>query len=136
VPFDEIGARHEGTIWAHLGLGETALAQGDTFLATTHFTLSLVLCRDLGDPEGVSFCLAGFAGISVLNKEPERAAWLWGAAEALRQSIGTREAPASHATHERLKAEVRQQLGEDVFNAKWAEGQAVSGENAIVEAIG
>jgi len=59
---------------------------------------------------------------------------LWGAAEALRQSIGTREAPASQAAHERLKAEVRKQLGEAVFNAKWAEGQSASLEQANTEA--
>jgi hypothetical protein len=83
---------------------------------------------------GVSWCLAGLAGVAALDEEPERAAWLWGAAEALRKSIGVREAPASHATHERLKAEVRKQLGDKVFNAKWAEGQSASMEQAIAEA--
>jgi tetratricopeptide (TPR) repeat protein len=136
VPFNEIGTRHEGIIWAHQDLGVTALAQGDATLAVKYFMFSLELCRSLGEPVGTAWCLAGFAGIAALNEEPERAAWLWGAAEALRLVLNVREAPASHAIYERLKAGVRQHLGEDVFNAKWAEGQAVSVDNAIVEAIG
>jgi hypothetical protein len=88
----------------------------------------------LGDRAGISWCLAGLAGVAALGEEPERAAWLWGAAEALRQSIGARRAPAARATHERLQAEVRKQLGEDTFNTKCAEGQTASVEQAIDEA--
>ncbi len=132
--FRQRGERWFGITWAHQGLGETALAQGNAGLAATHFGEALGLFHDSGDRPGVSWCLAGLAGVAALDEEPERAAWLWGAAEALRQSIGVREAPASHATHERLKAEVRKQLGEAVFNAKWIEGQAASMEQAIAEA--
>jgi predicted ATPase len=132
--FREVGLRWLGIPFAHQGLGETALAQGDASLAATHLAKALGFFYDLGDRAGVSWCLAGIAGVAALNEEPERAAWLWGAAEALRQSIGTREAPASHATHERLKNEVRKQLGQAMFHAKWAEGQSASVEEAVSEA--
>ena len=132
--FRQMGERWVGMPWAHQGLGEAALAQHDPLLAQAHFREALTLFDDLGDQAGTAWCLAGLAGTAALNEEPERAAWLWGAAEALRQSIGAREAPASHATHERLKAEVRNELGEAVFNTKWAEGQSASKEKAIVEA--
>jgi hypothetical protein len=82
-----------------------------------------------------AWCLAGLAGAATVNEEPERAAWLWGAAEALRQSIGAREAPASHATRERLLAQVREQLGEAAFAAHWAAGEAVSASEAIERAL-
>ena len=136
VLFDKIGARHEGTIWAHQSLGETALGQNDSTLATMHFTEALELSRDLGDRAGTAWCLAGLAGVAAVNEDPERAAWLWSAAEALRQSIGTREAPASRATRERLIAQAREQLGETAFAAKWAEGQKMTMEEAIAEALG
>jgi len=123
-----------GIIEALHCLGETSLAQGNQMISAKHFSESLTMAQKLGYRAGAAWCLAGMAGGAVLNEEPERAAWLWGAAEALRQSIGAREAPASRATHERLKAEVRNQLGEAVFNAKWAEGQAASVQQAIVEA--
>jgi tetratricopeptide (TPR) repeat protein len=123
-----------GIAWASQSLGETALAKGNAVLAATHLAEALGLFHDLGDRAGVSWCLAGLAGAAALNEEPERAAWLWGAAEALRQSIGARHAPAARVTRERLQAAVRQQLGEATFNAKWAEGQAASVEQAIAEA--
>jgi predicted ATPase/DNA-binding XRE family transcriptional regulator len=132
--FRQVGVRNEGTIWAHQSLGETRLAQGDAAPAIMQFTEALISCQDLGDRPGTAWCLAGLAGVAALNEEPERAAWLWGAAEALRQSIGARPAPAAHATHERLQDMVRKQIGEAAFNAKWAEGQAASVEQAIDEA--
>ena len=134
--FREYGAPDLGVAQALQSLGETALAQGDAALATTHFTEALMLCRDLGDRAGMAWCLAGLAGVAAVNEDPERAAWLWGAAEALRQSIGAREAPASRATRERLIAQARKQLGEAAFAAKWAEGQKMTMEEAIAEALG
>lgn len=80
------------------------------------------------------WCLAGLAGVAAVNEEPGRAAWLWGAAEALRQFIGVRKAPAARATHERFQTEVRHQLGEAAFNTRWAEDQSASMEQAINEA--
>jgi non-specific serine/threonine protein kinase len=133
--FRKIGPKHLGVPWAFQGLGETALAQGDTLLATKHLAEALTLFRDLGDQAGVSWCLAGLAGVAALEEDPERAAWLWGAAEALRQSIGARHAPAARLTHERLQSEARKQLGEEIFNTKWAEGQAASVEEAVIEAL-
>jgi non-specific serine/threonine protein kinase len=128
------GRKWMGVVEALHCLGETALSQGDAVLAGTHLVESLVLSQDLGERACIAWCLAGLAGVAALNEEPERAAWLWGAAEKLRQSIGAREAPATRATHERLKADVRAQLGDTVFNAKWAEGQSASVEAAIAEA--
>jgi tetratricopeptide (TPR) repeat protein len=131
----DIDPEYIGVPEANHSLGETALARGDTALAATCFEESLSLSRRIAVPKFQAWCLAGLAGVAALNEEPERAAWLWGAAEALRQSIGARPAPAARATHERLQAEVREQLGEAEFNAKWAEGQAASWEEALDKAL-
>jgi len=131
----EIDPEYIGVPEANHSLGETALARGDAALAATHFKESLTLSRQIEVPKFQAWCLAGLAGVAALDEEPERAAWLWGAAEALRQSIGARPAPAARATHEQLQAEVRKQLGEAVFNAKWAEGQAASWEQAVDKAL-
>jgi tetratricopeptide (TPR) repeat protein len=120
-----------GAAWAFHGLGETALAQGDAALATTHFTQALDYFRDLGDRAGLSWCLADLAGVAILDEEPKRAARLWGAADALRQKIGARSAPAARATRERLMAEAREQLGDEAFAADWAEGEKMTPEQAI-----
>ena len=73
--------------------------------------------------------------VPAVNEEPEPAAWLWGAAEALRQSIGAREAPASHDTHERLKAQAREQIGEAAFATQWAAGRTAPLTEAIERAL-
>ena len=129
------GAHNFGVAWAFQGLGETALAQGDAILAATQLTKALSLSRDLEDRAGMAWCLAGLAGAAVLDEEPERAARLWGAAEALRQSMGARPAPAARVTHERLLAAARQQLGETAFAAAWAIGQAKTPVQAIELAL-
>jgi hypothetical protein len=82
----------------------------------------------------VPWCLAGLAG-AVVVADPERASWLWGAAEALRLSIGARQAPAARATRERLMAVARAQLGEAAFAEAWAVGQAMTPEQAIELAL-
>jgi hypothetical protein len=129
--FHESAAQNRGNLgvaFAFHGLGETALAQGDAPLATAHLTEPLNLFRELGERAGVSWCLAGLAGAAVLDEDPERAARLWGTAEAVRQAIGCRPAPAARATRERLMAAARQQLGDVAFDAEWAKGQAVTVE--------
>jgi predicted ATPase/tetratricopeptide (TPR) repeat protein/DNA-binding XRE family transcriptional regulator len=116
-------------------LGETALAQGEPTLAITYFGKSLKLSREQGARLYTAWCLAGLAGVAALDEDPERAAQLWSAAEALRQSIGGRAAPASHAMHERLMAAAREQMGQPAFDAAWAEGQAMTTEQAIELAL-
>ncbi len=134
-PFRRLGQRHLGHVWAHQSLGETYLAEGEAPRAASHFAEALVMARDLGDRAATAWCLAGLAGAAAANEEPERAAWLWGAAEALRQSVGVREAPAAQATHERLKALAREQIGPAAFAAQWAAGAAVPVSEAIERAL-
>jgi predicted ATPase/DNA-binding XRE family transcriptional regulator len=119
-----------GVGWAHHGLGETALAQGEAGQATAQFVEGLGLFQELGDRAGMAWCLAGVAGASAAA-EPAQAAWLWGAAEALRLSIGAREGPISGATRERLMAQAREQLGEAAFAESWAAGRSATAEQAI-----
>jgi predicted ATPase len=132
---EEPEPEHMGIAWGLQSLGETALAEGKAALATEHLTHGLKISWGGGYRAETAWCLAGLAGVAALNEEPERAAWLWGAAENLRQSIGARPAPAARATHERLQVEVRKQLGEAAFNEKWVEGQAASMEQAIADAL-
>ena len=133
--FAHVGPRVTGYVWAHQSLGETTLAQGDARAALAHFTEALDVARDMGDREAIAWCLAGLAGAAALDEEPERGAWLWGAGEKLRLSLGVREAPCSHDTHERLKVQARQQIGEAAFNAEGAAGEAAALSEAIERAL-
>lgn len=133
--FREFKMHWIGVPHAYSGLGETALAQGKVALAAAHLTNALAAFHDVGSQQGISWCLAGLAGVAALDEQPERAAWLWGAGEALRKSIGSRPAPGVRATHEKLQATVCEQLGEAAFNAWWAEGGQASVRESVNRAL-
>ena len=120
------------------GLGECALGQGDPRLARTYFRhalASLLAYRANATAASTLWCLAGLASADALEGQPQRAAWLWGAAEHLRTSIGARPAPAARVTRERLMAAVREELGEAAFADAWAEGEAMSLDEALAYAL-
>ena len=60
---------------------------------------------------------------------------MFGAAEALQEVFFFILAPADRADHDRDLATVRAALGEAVFAAAWAEGQALTLEQVIAEAL-
>ncbi|MEN3309232.1 MAG: hypothetical protein V7603_5434 [Micromonosporaceae bacterium] len=78
--------------WVLVSLGLVAVRDGD---AGAHPLLhaGLLLRRDLGDREGMAVALEGLAGLHAPDR-PDRAAFLIGAAEALRSRCGTPIPPA------------------------------------------
>jgi hypothetical protein len=63
--------------------------------------------------------------------EPLWAAHLWGAAEALREAIGTPIPPVYRLAHERAVAKARAQFGNETFARAWAEGRTMTPEQAM-----
>ncbi len=124
----------------NLGLALTGLARltrtrGEPERATALFQESLTHRRAIGDMHGVAECLDGLAGIARVQGKPARATRLFGAAEALREAIGVRVSPSNRALSEPDLLAVRAALGQQAFAAAWAEGQALSLEAAIEEAL-
>jgi hypothetical protein len=80
--------------------------------------------------------LAGLAGVMGAQAQPLQAARLFGTVDAVRATIGvhTRD-PADRTEYERNVANVRAQLGAATFAAAWAEGQAMTLEEAVVDAL-
>ena len=68
--------------------------------------------------------------------QPERAVRLFGAAAALLDTLKASLAPADRNDYERTVATLRAQLGTQRFTAAWADGQALTLEQAIAYAIG
>jgi hypothetical protein len=75
--------------------------------------------------------LEGFAHVAGAEGDAERAARLFGAAEALREALGAPLPPVERAHYDRSVAATRAALGEEAFAAAWAEGRALSLEQAI-----
>ena len=59
------------------------------------------------------------------------AARLWGAAEVLRQAMGTPLPPVYRAHYEQAVASARKNLTEKAFAASWAQGRAMTPEQAF-----
>jgi tetratricopeptide (TPR) repeat protein len=124
-----------------LDLGKVAHAQGDNSRAAHYFAEGLALNRkhmSRGGAPGRDLeerGLEGLAGVAAAQEQPERAARLFGAAEALREVIGEPLAPAYRAAHERDVAAVRALLGDATFEAAWAEGRSMTLEQAIAYAL-
>ncbi len=84
---------------------------------------------------GMSWCLAGLGGVAALDEEPERAARMWGAAEALREAAGVAMWAADQVEYERQLAMLRAGMDAHTLSAAWAAGRALPSEQAIAEAL-
>jgi predicted ATPase/transcriptional regulator with XRE-family HTH domain len=126
-----------GIAAVQLSLGYLAQAQGEGPQATAYFAESLAQYRHMGHQEGISVCLAGFAGAIASIGQPMRAAQLFGAVEKLRAllSIGAIEQPIERASYEAGVASVRAQLDQETLAAAWAQGRAMTLEQALAYAL-
>jgi predicted ATPase/class 3 adenylate cyclase len=97
---------------------------------------SLTLNREIGSWEYFAFCLEGFAGLAGAKAQGERAARLWGAAEALRKTISAPLSIEGRLLFERSMVATRAQLGEAAWEAAFAEGRAMAPEEAAEYALG
>jgi len=83
----------------------------------------------------IGYCFEGLAAVLAFTGQPEAAAQLLGAAEALREGLGVELAPAERETHEETAAAIRSALGEEQFSAAWRRGRELSLEQAIAYAL-
>ncbi|HET9000843.1 MAG TPA: adenylate/guanylate cyclase domain-containing protein [bacterium] len=116
-------------------IGFVALQQGDYQYAVEVFMESLRLSREAGYRVTILMCLLGLADVFSALKQDDRAARLFAAAEALRAAIGHLLAPQDQAEYEGLLASARSRLGAAPFAAAWAEGRAMTLEQAIDYAL-
>jgi predicted ATPase len=116
-------------------LGTFAISQGDLPRAQTLLAESLPLHRDLRDTTGAAEGLEDMAWIAVARGEPRQAARLLGAAEALRDASGAARPEYLLALVDRTTTAAREALGMEEYEAAWAEGGALSWEQAIEAAL-
>ena len=109
--------------------GRLARTRGDVARAASLFTESLILRKKMGDKQGLAESLEAMA--SVAASQPEKAARVFGAAEALREAIGAPVPPVERPDYDRAVAAARAQLGEVAFSSGWAEGRAMTLEQAM-----
>ena len=141
--------RELGTKWgiglALHNLGYVAQQQGDVEGMAACFAESLHCFQESGSHGGLKIALAGLAGVATMQgqalaaqssaehagKQALRAARLFGAAEAIRQRVGH----AQLVLAEQNVAVARVLVDEAAWAAAWAEGQAMTLEQAVAYAL-
>jgi tetratricopeptide (TPR) repeat protein len=116
-------------------LGQVALHQDDCLRAVMLFQESIRTGQKIANRLMVAHGLAALAGAACVSEQPERAARLSGAAEALFNSIDAKMDLADRIEYEHSLESVRAKLDEKNFNKACAEGHAMSMEQAVAYAL-
>jgi non-specific serine/threonine protein kinase len=127
------GGYRYGALETQVDLSTIVMERGEYARAAQFVSERLVF---VWDEAGLGRALESLAEIAVACHQFVSAARLLGAAEALRERMGTIVRPSLVVRHERTVAAVRSGLGHDVFEATWAEGHLLSSAEARAEALG
>ncbi len=95
----------------------------------------LRLALEMNNKLDIADSLAGLAGVIGVTGQPEQAARLLGTWEAALERMGAAPQPADIPDHARNIATVRAQLAPQTFEAAWAEGRAMSLEQAVASIL-
>ena len=129
----ELG-HQEGIAMLLLCMGELAHRQRDLTRALMLYRESLGVAQALNSPWFLLSVLAPFASLAA-EHQPERAARLSGATTAMSQSSHSVPIPLAEVLFEQGLTLARRALGEEAFAAAWAEGEALSLDEAIDEML-
>ena len=114
-----------------VGLGQLLLDEHDADGARAAFAESLALFDGVGDQFGLARALDAFAGLAVVENQPERGLRLVGAAERLRAAGQTPLSPADGAELARRLQPARQLLGAEAAVALKTLGHGLSTPQAV-----
>ena len=117
--------------WGLEGLAGTLYLAKDLAGALKFHLESLTIKAEVMDRLGLAYSLEGLAQIAAADKEPERAAILWGAANHLRKGMNVVLEPSREELYTSLIPRTRQQIGETLFDELWKKGENMKLEDAI-----
>ena len=91
--------------------------------------------RELGQRAAIAHELECVAFITAATGHDERAVTLLGAAEALRESIGSSMTPIERREYDQAVTQLRQHMAEAPLGTAWAQGRDLSMDEAIAYAL-
>jgi tetratricopeptide (TPR) repeat protein len=119
--------------------GRLAVARGDFEQAESHYAESVALAREYGDIDDQTYLVVpvvlGFAQLAMARGQAWQAAKLFGAAHTALDAGHWILGDRASLDVERELAATRAELGEAAFEAAYAEGQAMTMEQALALAI-
>jgi predicted ATPase/DNA-binding CsgD family transcriptional regulator len=117
--------------WARWTLGRLAAARGDFDDAREHAHAHLDACVDGGHALLVPRCLDALAEVAAGTAGAVDGARLLGAADRARAELGTIRIPPEEGHWAAIEAALRDELGEDAYEAARVEGAEMPTEDAI-----
>jgi predicted ATPase/class 3 adenylate cyclase len=124
-----------GAAWSQMFLGRAAYHERDFERADRLYRQSLRCYWELGHRWEPIVCLEGLAVTAASAGDPARSAALYGAASAQRDAIGEPVPSRERAGHDQSVAAARVALGDEAFARAWAEGRAMTLEQAVAYAL-
>jgi predicted ATPase len=127
--------------WSMLAtfLGTQAISarlEGDDARTAELLRESVEIAGMLRDDYNVVFCATGLAGVAAREGRAKRAARLFGVADALSEKTGAGVSwSVLQSLNERDLASTREMLGPATFEKAWAEGRAMTLEEAVAYAL-
>ena len=142
IPYWEEALAHHrllGDTWAasislsYLGL--VACDRGEFARAEALHRESLEMRWAMRSQEDVAHCLANLAALATARGDRRRAARLFGAAEAVQETIGNTLKEPERSVYARWIATTRGGLDDATFRSAWEAGRNLSLEEAVAEAL-
>jgi predicted ATPase len=128
----ELGhVEYEAVFTTELGLAW--LYAGDREEARLMLEQALALCLQLDHRQTEADCLSGLAALAGLEGDVDRAARLFGAAEAVREALGVVPSPEVRPIYDRLLPEIAADADEQVLASSWQEGRLQSPAEAAAK---
>ena len=121
--------------WFQLGLGSFQVLHGEFDQGAIHLKKGLSLYCQINNIYFIGNCILGLAGAANGRHQPLEAARLFGAREAIHESIGSKLDAGLQPIYTSLVAQTRAILDESVFEAAWAEGRAMTLDEAVEYAL-
>jgi non-specific serine/threonine protein kinase len=133
-------------------LGQIALDQGKVEQAASLIGQSLEYLCDIAErwgstgrlkglaavaaaPWGIPACLEGLGAVTGARGEEARAVRLFGATMVLREMVGYAREPVDQPGFDQWCTPIRTALGEEAFAAAWMEGESMTLDDAVSEAL-
>lgn len=132
--FSELRDRHRVNM-VHSELAHIERRQGHYAEAKPLYRETIQEWQRLGHRAAIAHQLECFAMIAKAQEEDEHAAKLFGAAEALRENINIPMTPFERVEYEREVNDLRANMDESAFAKAWAEGRALTMEQAVEYAL-
>src|SRR5262249_26785610 len=116
-------------------LGNLTLATGDLRRSKELQHESLRLRQLIDDRVGIARCLDGLSWVASAQGSLRRAARLFGAADALRERVGSAPHPLWQAAHARYRCEIRTRLSASAFQTEVALGAELDLSQVLAYAL-